>query len=84
MNNNLEKRIINLVNKISSLPEQDKKNIIEFAENNEWGIALDTLCNQIYEYGIVITQSIYDEIVIIGNEMEMEYSTWDFLEELTK
>ena len=84
VNQNIENRIINLANKISGLSNVDRKNIIEFADHNEWGLALDTLCSQIYEYGIVITKDIYEEIKQLGNCMEIDETTWSYLKTLVK
>lgn len=78
----LEKKILNLTEQINSLPEKDKKNVVEFVEHGEWGIALDTLCNQIYEHDLKITKTTYDEIEAVGKMMNMNESTWSFLKKL--
>lgn len=79
MNNAFEIKIIDLVRKINKLPLQDQKNIIEFAKNNEWGLALDTLVHQIYEYDINITYNMFDEIMQLGREMKKDVNLWSFL-----
>ena len=82
MSKNLKNKIIDLLDRIEGLPELDRKNVIEFAQHNEWGIALDALCNQIYEHNLTISQEVYDEITKIGFAMRMDESEWSFLREL--
>jgi hypothetical protein len=84
MDENLEKKIISLAKKIKGLPEIDKKNVIEFAQNAEWGLALDVLCNQIYEHEIEITKETYEDIMKIANQMNMSKTAWEFLKELIR
>ncbi len=81
-NNNVEDRVIGLAKKIEKLSEEDHQNIIDLAEHNEWGVALDSLCHQLYEYDIKITKSDYDEICGLGKEMGMNVDEWLFLKEL--
>ena len=75
-------RIKNLSNQIDMLPRDDISNIVMFLENNELGVALDTLCNQIYDNNIKISLHIYKSIEEIGNEMRMYDSNWTFLTKL--
>jgi hypothetical protein len=79
MNSNFEIKILNLIKKISQLPEQDKKNVIEFAQNNEYGLALDSVAHQIYEYNILITQDTFNAIAVLGTEIGIEPEAWAFL-----
>lgn len=81
MNNNFEVKIVDLVKKISQLPEQDKKNIIEFAQNNEYELALDSCAHQIYEHNIHITEGIFNTIVELGLEIGIQQAVWDFLKQ---
>jgi uncharacterized protein YjgD (DUF1641 family) len=81
---NIEKEIIKLVNELNNLPEIDKNNILMYAKNKEWGIALDTLSNQLYENNIRITSEVYEKIGEIGSQMQMPITAWDFLKELIK
>lgn len=79
MTNRPKDRILHLLKDIPTLPDQDRKNVIEFAENSEWGLALDALAHQIYEYQIKINRETFDEIVAIGKSMDINPVTWDFL-----
>ena len=82
MKNNLEKRIIKLVQQIKHIPAKEKEDIIEFASNNEWGLALDTLCFQIDEHDISISKEEYQEIMNLGMSLNMEESIWIGLKRL--
>lgn len=81
---NIEIEIIKMANEIKALPINEKNDIISFTENSEWGIALDLLCNQIYEYNISITNDLFSRIINIAKKMEMDSSTWEFLRTLIK
>jgi len=80
----IENEIKELVKEIINLPTADKNNVIMYAENKEYGVAIDTLCNQLYEYNINISISIFNKIENIAKEMDIPISTWDFLKEIIK
>lgn len=61
------------------LPLEDKEEIQEYLEYNEFGIAFEILCIAIEEYDIGISQERKEEIARIGNEMEMDERLWSSL-----
>lgn len=42
---------------IVDIPEHDIENVKVFIEAGEWGVALETLCTQAYEYDCVLEDS---------------------------
>lgn len=78
------RRIEKLVQRINAIPADGRRYVIELAYHNEWGLALDTLCFQIDEHDISITNEDYKEIVSLGNIMNMEESIWTELKRLIK
>lgn len=72
-----------LLNEVKKkLPEADIKNIVEFIENNEFGIAFETLCTQLYEYNIQISCDFYEKVSFYGKSIKIEPSLWLPLKEL--
>lgn len=71
--NNLLKEI---VKNITNLPLKDKKNILEFIEHEEWGIALETICSVIEQQGIPVDKNTFSKIEEAGLYMEMDKSLW--------
>lgn len=64
------------------LPPDDISNIAEFIEHNEFGLAFETLCTQLYEYNIQISYEFFEMISLCGKSMKLEPSTWVPLKEL--
>ncbi len=74
-----------LLNEVKNkIPEADIKNILEFIENNEFGIAYETLCTQLYEYNIQISCDFYEKVSSYGKSIKIEPSLWLPLKELLK
>ncbi|MFJ6207363.1 MafI family immunity protein [Lysinibacillus sp. NPDC092081] len=71
--NNLLKEILK---KITNFPSEDEKNVLEFLEHDEWGIALEVICSVIEQEGIPIDKDIFSKIEEAGIFMEMDKSLW--------
>jgi len=68
-------QLTELLNEVkSTLPPDDIKNIVEFIENNEFGIAYETLCTQLYEYNIQISCEFYEKIAFFGKLINIQPS----------
>ena len=52
------------------------------AEHGEWGVALENLCTQLYEFDVFPTADEYAAICEIGSQMGMTESAWVFLEKV--
>ena len=63
----------------------DIKNVTEFIENREWGLAYEILCIQLYEYHIQISPEFYKKICFFGKLIRTQSSSssiWLPLKEL--
>lgn len=58
------------------LIESDLKEIEEYIENNEWGIALEVLCSILHQNNIYISINQYETICDLGNKMEFNDELW--------
>ncbi len=63
------------------LPGQDIEKITEMLENNEFGLALDILCTQIYEYDIKVDEQFYEDVKKVAEMMNIAKDSWEFIEE---
>lgn len=62
-----------------SLPEDDVDSILSLIEAGEWGIALENLCTQLYEYDVAIPKHLLDEIALLGHKMKLDPDFWESL-----
>lgn len=66
------------------LPKSDLESIHSLAENREWGLALENLCTQLYEYDLTISQEQYMELEEMINKMELDNIYLNQLRKLKK
>lgn len=66
-----------IVKNITNFPPKDEKDICEFIEHEEWGIALETICSVIEQEDIPIEKDIFRKIEEVGIYMEMDKSLWE-------
>lgn len=80
------KRLNALLQKLElyGLREEDIQNAKELIAHSEYGVALELVVDQLYEYNVEIDKTIIKEIFQLGNEMELNVASWKFLEELIK
>lgn len=78
----VEQELLELVEVIEAIPEADKKNVCMFVEHNEVGVALDSLCHQLYEYNIAISAGTLQKLMSIVERIGVSLTTYDFLKEL--
>lgn len=69
-------RILKIAEELN-IPKKDIKSIIEYLDNNEFGIAFEILCATIEQEHISISESYYNEIKKIGEYMEMDKNLWE-------
>jgi len=74
---NISDMINNIAKGIQGIPEKDIANILEYIENNEWGIAYETLCSVIEQEKLIITREEYDIIKKLGLLMKMDSYYWE-------
>lgn len=70
-------KLFELLNETTkTLPSNDVRNITEFIENGEWGLAYEILCIQLYEYDIQISRGFYEKISSLGKSIGIQSSIW--------
>lgn len=83
--NKLEKRVRALLEQASS---QLQKKDIEFADDNikhkQYDLAFELICVQLFEHDAIINLNLYKEIEEIGRIMNIDSSSWRFLEQSLK
>ncbi len=69
---NYETEIISIVKIYQRQFSKDRvKSIIELAQNNEHGIALENLCSEIYEHNLLITRDDFNKLKQMIDEMDL-------------
>lgn len=63
------------------LTETDFNNANEFIKHGEYGVALELICDQLYENEAVINDALLNSIRGLANSMRLDNSCWDFLNE---
>lgn len=64
--------------------ESEMKEVQEFIDVGEYGVALETLCSIIDEENKVISKEVYDLIAQLGTSMEMGTESWEFIRDRQK
>ena len=67
---------------ILGLGEEDLYNVKDLFLHNEFGLSLDTLVTQMYEYSLKIDKETYDLIVEASGKMELPAANYSFMQEL--
>ncbi|SHF00788.1 MafI family immunity protein [Dysgonomonas macrotermitis] len=57
---------------------------LEYLEHKEYGLALDTILEQLYEYDITIDKSFHELANSILDKMNQDKNTYSYLEKLCK
>ena len=73
--------LVSDVLKLTAYPER-VKDIYEYIEFNEGGLALETLCESLYEFSCPVPQRAYDLLEKAGTGMEMDKKNWELLKPL--
>jgi hypothetical protein len=76
----VEERMMSIVHTLSGrLSPTDSENIISLVRAGEWGVALENLCTQLYEYDIDVPVETYQDIASVGEAMGIEPRYWENL-----
>ena len=65
------------------LPSSDVDNIWEFIEVGELGLALETLCTQLYEYDVAVSAKTLAGLADVGRFFLLKPRLWEVLEQET-
>lgn len=63
------------------LSDSDVKNASEFIDHNEFGVAFELICDQLYENESQISSELIADISRIAKLMQLEDNSWSFLKE---
>jgi hypothetical protein len=81
MNKQIEQRLIRLVKSFNNrMPSSFLEETLSNVKSAEYGVALENLCVQIYEYNLDPSDDELKEIKQLTSSMQMDSSTWDFLQ----
>lgn len=58
------------------LPNNDIRDIDEYINHNEWGLAFEVLCSSIQEYDLKASDDLYQKLCELGEKMEMGNDLW--------
>lgn len=69
------KEILLLAREIG-LPDNDIRDIDEYINHNERGLAFEVLCSSIQQYGLKVSDDQYQKLREWGEKMEMDNDLW--------
>lgn len=69
------KEILLLAREIG-LPSNDIRDIDEYINHNEWGLAFEVLCSSVQQYGLRVSDDQYQKLCELGEKMEMGNDLW--------
>lgn len=76
----LENQILFLIDETKEfLLPKDIENIRYDIENDEFGLAFETVCAQLFEYETSISLETYTRIDKLGNDLGLDENYWTFL-----
>ena len=86
----VDRRFIELLGRLKSLDWHDGASRADFMitdaqeliEHGEQGVALENICQNLYEFSVPISQHDLTEISLFAETMQMPESTWKFLQEI--
>lgn len=90
MTEELEKRVFGVWDRLQCLDWHDGASRAEFMINDardlirhgEPGVALENICQNLFEYAVVIGEQNYDELRTIGRAMNLPENTWSLIKEI--
>ena len=74
----IQLKIMEIANNLN-ITKKDKKDIDEYLDHNELGLAFEVLCVSIERDNIKISQKDYEIINTLGVQMEMDSNLWSSL-----
>jgi hypothetical protein len=82
--NTLEKLLLNIfdTSKMLGLNSLDLKNAKDLLDNQEYGLAFDTLITQLYEYEIGIDKDFFFLLESIAKKLNIPDNEYSFMKEL--
>ena len=80
----LKKELLDIINKAKNfgLPEKDISNAIEFLKYGEFGLCLETVVVQLFEYDIKIDEDFFEMVAYAASKMKLTEKDYLFLKQL--
>ena len=79
----IQQKLLDVLGELhGSLGDNDYAEAMEATKIGEPGVALEVICQQLFEYETRIQKRIYVRLEAIGQTMNMPDSTWKILEPL--
>ncbi|HEX2923498.1 MAG TPA: MafI family immunity protein [Chloroflexota bacterium] len=76
----IERRLLGLAAAFErQLPKQDIDGVESLARAGEYGVALENLATQLYEYDIAVPGTVLQEIIELGTRLTVDSSYWTIL-----
>lgn len=76
----VEEKIKNLLTSAASgLSDADIKNASELIDHNEFGVAFELICDQLYENESQISSELINDISLIASSIGLDDNSWSFL-----
>ena len=66
------------------LPAETAQEASDLIDNREYGVALELVCEQLYECSAPVTPQLYRLIESAARQMEMEAKSWAYVAELVR
>jgi hypothetical protein len=80
MPENIDERLFQLLNEFkSNLPGKVYDHIHNLIQHREWGLALEALCDQLFEDSIFIAPPLLETIKNLAQEMDLPAKSWQML-----
>ena len=64
------------------LPQANIGAAEDLISHGEYGVALELICTEVYEYDVPVTADTFRTIEQCGQRMQLDESSWSFLREL--
>ncbi len=62
--------------------ERTLHDALDYVDHNEWGLGLEVLCDNLYEYEFPLPKAIFDQILTLGNRWGIDQSRIEMLRQL--
>ena len=78
--NNIERGICDVIRQSEIfLPKETLADAEDLVEHHEYGVALELICQQLYESDVKVSSDLYDQIGGLADSMELAPTTYQFL-----
>ena len=77
----METDMLQLLSRFQSrLPAATYDDVKNLIDHGEWGVALENMCVQLFEYDLAVSSTELSEIKTLTERMGLPPTTWSFLQ----